>query len=169
MNISNKIRKIQNSESQNKVREVQEIFGELISDCVEEITLLHIISKVVQDNINGVQNFDDFVLPKEVSYEKARAIGLKYGIRITQGGSGTIYLSWSRTLNEADAESICQTLYEAGHNGLLYEEFERLNSYFPEKHMELLFKSRKEAERLGLLHGKYTYPVFEDAVYLLSS
>lgn len=167
MNLSYKIRKIQNSESESKVRDVQSIFDNLISNCIKEICLLRTISKVVSSNVEGIQNFDDFALPKGISYEDAQVIGARYGLKIIQGGSGTIYLSWSRSLEESEEESLCKRLYEAGHNGIIDVEFNRLKNLFPEKKLELLFTSGVNAERKAKMLEKRAYPIYEDTIYLL--
>jgi len=170
MSLSYDIRKIQQSTSTKKIKEVQETFREVILDCasLKETAILRTICKIIQNNINGCLSVDDFSMPEGISFEEARFIAGKYGLRVTQGGSGAIYLSWSPSLDDLDAQSMCNRLHEAGRQGIIYEEFDRLNRYFPEKKLELLFKSRRDSEHIAIVQGKYAYPVFEDAVYLLS-
>ena len=168
MSLSSDLRNIQNSESYNKVDHVHEIFGELISDCIDEIRVLQVISKIACKSIDGPQNFDELILPRGVSLEFGKNIGRKYGINISEGGSGTIYISWNRSLDEEEVEQLCNRLHEAGHKGLIYEEFDRLKALFPERKLELCFTTHQDAERKARLLDKKAYPVFKGAIYLLS-
>ena len=168
MSLSSDLREIQNSESSSKVHDVHRLFGSLVADCVREIMVLEAIGQVVCESISSPRNFDELVLPKGVSLEFAKIVGRKYGIRISEGGSGTIYISWNRSLDEEEIEKLCARLHEAGHEGLIYEEFDRLKALFPERKLQLLFTTRQDAERTARILGKKAYPVFKGAIYLLS-
>ena len=167
-NIAYKIRRIQ-YESPNKIEETKALFSELIQRSAETAEILQAVQDTVCDNICTNSNLVPMVLPAGFTPEEANKLTYRFGLYISQGESGTIYLSWSRQMFDADIEHWCEMLHEAGHQGTIDDEFRRLSRYHPENKLQLIFTScEQDANRIAEALGENAYCVFKDAVYLLS-
>ena len=167
-NIAYKIRRIQH-ESPNKIEETKALFSELIQKSAETAEILQAVQDTVCDNICTNSNLVPMLLPAGFTAEEANKLTSRFGLYISQGGSGTIYLSWSRQIFDADIERWCEMLHEAGHQGTIDEEFKRLERYHPENKLKLIFTScEQDVNKMAEILGENVYCVFQDAVYLLS-
>ena len=170
-NVAYKIRRIQQgtSDNQDKVKEVRDLFSVLIKKSADTALILQAVQNAVCDNITTNSNLVPMALPCGFDADEANLLTYNLGLYISKGESGTVYLSWSRQMFDTDIEHWCQMLHEAGHEGLLNEEFERLKRYNPENKLDLIFTSSEEdANKMAEVLGKNAYCVFKDAVYLLS-
>ena len=169
-NVAYYIRRIQKSDldPDDKILEVKKIFAPLIRTQVANAELLHAVKNTVCDNIHTVSNMVPMALPSGYTADEANLITYKFGFYIGQGGSGTVYLSWNSTIEEREIESMCVRLHDAGHDGIIYEEFERLNRLFPDNHLQLIFASEEDAKLIAEFMSRNAYIIFKDAIYLLS-
>ena len=170
INVAYYIREIQKSDLGpfDKVLEVKKVFAPLFQKQPENAEILHAVENTVCDNIGNFSNLVPMALPYGYAADEANLITYKLGFYIGQGGSGTVYLSWNSSMEERDIENMCTRLYDAGHEGLICEEFDRLNRLFPDNHLQLLFASGEDAKAIAEFMEKNAYTVFKDAIYLLS-
>ena len=102
MNISAKIREIQLSESTQKIQDVKKLFNSIkhLNHDVQFFTFLQIVEQAVCDNINSIGNIVSIELPSSISLEQAQKHSRSLNLGLIKGGSGTLYLSWCRPLQE---------------------------------------------------------------------
>ena len=144
MDFAVKIREIQHSDSSDKLRDAKELFmfAELF---------LQSAKKAVCDNIELVGNIVPIDMPTGKDFSQAQKFAHSFNLGLVKGESGMVYLSWSTSIFDLESASnaeenkffngIIKRLYDAGHQGVLAEEFKKLQSSYPQKDFKLVFGS----------------------------
>lgn len=170
MDLASKIREIQKSESENKIRMINEVFEGIELNDSEYASILQIVKKTICDNIGSNKSIVPIELPTDVDTSQAIWFVFKeFNLFIINGTSGTTYLSWNQKfMNDNILTSIVNRLHHSGHVGVLSEELKKIQSEFPQFEIQILLTSDKyKAYELALTAKKNVACVFEDAVYIL--
>jgi len=168
MDLASKIREIQNSNSQDKFRDLKDVFDEIISQFPNNTSLLQTVYKSVCDNINSAKTIVPIELPTVISSAQANKFTYKnLNIFIVDGNSGTTYLSWEQKFMEDNMiKSITDRIKESGASNFI-EEVKEIQQEFPYFEIQFLISLSKLKAYEIALHAQKNIAYIIDGIYIL--
>ena len=165
MSLAEEIRKIQNSESSNKVQEVAVLFEqyrEYLGLSGEWKNLFLSFETVVCDNINTPSNSNIVPLSLKVP-DRANLFAVIFGMNVIEG-KNVFYLSWSAPLgveDPPDVEARVVAILKAAYaKGTTIDVLNLLQDMLPNKDLQIYFGTYQDA--CQSIPGKKVFQIKEE-------